>query len=171
MSSKKSHSREKFWADLPFSFTCGGTFLWSLAYNTGESSGYGRMNRMFLGSLVERLSLGIYFIQNGLVFVRDFSQRTYHEQEWGVHLTVQTNWHPMREATAADPLKAISDSENVLHSYGWDLHYMWHAHVRVFHSAALGPTCKESNGKYWVFICAKHSRLPSFLCSSIILFL
>lgn len=72
MSSKKSHSREKFWADLPFSFTCGGTFLWSLAYNTGESSGYGRMNRMFLGSLVERLSLGIYFHSKWFSFCQRF---------------------------------------------------------------------------------------------------
>lgn len=51
MSLKKAHSREQLWAELDFSFTCGVTFLWSLAYNTGEISGCGRMKRMFLGSL------------------------------------------------------------------------------------------------------------------------
>lgn len=56
------------------------------------------------------------FIQNGFIFIRDFSQESYHEQVRGVHLTVQINWHPMRKAAAAGPLKGIlSDSENMLH--------------------------------------------------------
>lgn len=102
------------------------------------------------------LPLWIDFHPKLFVFIRDFSQKSYHEQVRGVRLKAQNNWHPMREATAAGPLKAIlSGSENVLHSQGWDLHCRWHARVRVSHAAVLGSAkslFSQANSRYWAFL-------------------